>query len=101
MYYNVQPARKITFPPPRCPLMIKFMLVCYFSPHPALDMGPVWVTPAGESIREWLIKYELVDDEYRATERGKEWVQDIIRTPLPELKADVEAFEKATGSGPS
>lgn len=68
----------------RSPLLIHFMLACYVSPEPAAYVGgDRWHSRAGMGARSWLVDNDLVDDHYRATERGKAWVRAICDTPLP------------------
>lgn len=65
------------------PIAITFMLTCYFSPEPAIQLGVQWNSEAGCKMRNWLMRNNLIDAEYSATERGKAWVDFICSTPLP------------------
>lgn len=68
------------------PIDISFMLVCYVSGDPKQELGSKqWNSPAGQKTRDWLVGNDLVEAEtYRATERGRAWVEFICQTPLPE-----------------
>ncbi len=71
----------------RSPMLIRIMLACYYSPDPENEIGlGSWTSEVGQSVREWLMARELIDDSYRATDRGKAWVEFICETPLPEAK---------------
>jgi len=74
----------ITEAPQRPPITISIMLACYVSPlnigHHALGE---WNSPAGIKSRRWLQDNGLIDEDHRATEKGKAWVNHICATPLP------------------
>ena len=71
--------------PERAPITIEFMLVCYFSAEPAQYFEDMrWNSIAGNETREFLLREGLVDENYKATERGEAWVKYICATPLPE-----------------
>jgi hypothetical protein len=59
------------------------MLACYYSPIPETEVGAVWRSNSGREIRTWLRAADLINDNNRATERGKAWVRMICNTPLP------------------
>lgn len=67
------------------PLTISIMFACYVSSNPreALGFGR-WESPAAGHARIWLRDQFLIDDDNRATERGKAWIRFICQTPLPE-----------------
>lgn len=66
------------------PIVINFMLTCYFSPDPKSELGEShWDSPAGVEVRTWLVENELVSGNCRATSRGEAWVKFICETPLP------------------
>jgi hypothetical protein len=67
------------------PLAINIMLACYVYPDPAKEVGQTWFSHAGSEIRAWLIENDLIQDGdmFRATERGKAWVEFICATPVP------------------
>lgn len=66
------------------PITIMFMLACYFTPEPENYFGKEqWNSAAGFETRNWLMKHELIDSDFRATSRGQSWVRYICRTPLP------------------
>jgi hypothetical protein len=66
------------------PLTIRLMLSCYYSPNPEIEIGnSIWNSQSGEGSREWLMKEGLINEQSKATERGKAWVEYICHTPLP------------------
>lgn len=68
----------------RAPILIDFMLACYTRPEPCEALGEAhWDSPAGRQTRLWLRENDLIDDNYRPTERGAAWVRFICDTPLP------------------
>ena len=66
------------------PITIKFMLACYCSGQPAVELGTQWNSGAGQETLHWLQANGLIGDNYRVTERGEAWVKFICATPLPE-----------------
>jgi len=69
------------------PIVVSFMLVCYFSPNPEEELGHAhWNSGAGLETRKWLSDNGLIDAGHRATERGKAWVEFICQTPLPVVR---------------
>ena len=67
------------------PIHIIFMLSCYTSTDPKTELGEAhWNSTAGKDVRNWLLSTKLVDEKYRATDRGRAWVRFICDTPLPE-----------------
>lgn len=65
------------------PLAIAIMLACYVTPEPAQLVGTTWASPSGVQVRQWPRRNDLIDDRWRATERGKAWVKFICATPMP------------------
>jgi hypothetical protein len=69
------------------PFAVSLMLTCYWSPEPVTERAQEWSTEAGVEITAWLAAQGLIDPKtYRATERGKAWVEFICATPLPVAK---------------
>ena len=67
------------------PLTIDIMLLCFYSNSPEDNMLPIrWNSPAAMMVRGWLRDEDLIDDENRATDRGKLWVEAICSARLPE-----------------
>ena len=72
--------------PERAPIVIEFMLECYFSHDPEANLGSHrWNSSAGRATRRWLWNQGLVDENERPTDRGNAWVKSICSTPLPEV----------------
>ena len=68
------------------PIIIEFMLNCYFSHSPEVNLGRHrWDSPAGRETRRWLLMQRLIDDNNRPTDRGEAWVKAICSTPIPSL----------------
>lgn len=77
------------------PIVIEFILNCYVSPIPEVNLGRHrWDSGAGQATRRWLWMNRLIDDNNRPTERGTAWVKSICSTPLPPMASD-EATEAA------
>jgi hypothetical protein len=69
----------------RAPIYIKFMLTCFWSADPELEIGPsCWNSNAGVKVRRFLMEEGLIDMDLRPTDRGRAWVAFICNTPLPE-----------------
>jgi hypothetical protein len=69
------------------PFAVSLMLTCYWSPEPVTERAQDWSTEAGVEINAWLVAQGLIDPKtWRATERGKAWVEFICATPLPFAK---------------
>lgn len=65
------------------PITISIMLACYALVQPQDGMLGEWGSPAGIQSRRWLRENGLIDEEHRATEKGRVWVKHICSTPLP------------------
>lgn len=72
------------------PIVIQFMLACYYSPKPAEQIGELWRKPIGDEVRGWLLAQKLITPPpeppwatYEVTEKGKAWVDMLCATPLP------------------
>lgn len=73
----------------RPPIVIEFMLNCYFSHSPEVNLGPHrWDSSAGRAVRRWLWVQRLIDDDNRPTEHGRAWVKAICSTPVPPLPSE-------------
>jgi hypothetical protein len=61
------------------------MLVCQYSAKPSLHYDDVrWNSKPMRDALAWLIAHECIEPEtYKATDRGKAWVEHICATPLP------------------
>ena len=70
------------------PNTIDFMLACYTSAATDAVLKSQWHCEAGRHTREWLHANGLIDEDNRATERGKAWVKYICRAPIPSGPCD-------------
>jgi hypothetical protein len=72
------------------PLKISIMLACYYATWPDEVIGhAAWNSPAGRQFRQELFADDLINENCKATVRGKLWVDRICNTALPdhEVKA--------------
>jgi hypothetical protein len=69
------------------PIRITFMISCYVNPDPESTLGSThWNSQAGFETRRWLKENNLIDEDNKATERGKAWIEMFCSTPLPIAK---------------
>jgi len=69
------------------PITINFMLACYCSREPWVNIGDKqWDSISGQETRNFLFAEGLLTENYEPTERGKVWVNMILSTPLPIMK---------------
>lgn len=68
------------------PLCLRLMLLAYYSADPMANLDESMMSPPGKDFQYWLKTHGLVDNNMRATERGKAWVEFILSTPLPVAK---------------
>lgn len=69
--------------PSQPPITISIMLACYALVHPQDGMLGEWNSPAGIQSRRWLQNNGLIDEDQKATDKGRAWVRGICATPLP------------------
>lgn len=72
------------------PIVIEYMLACYYSPTPGEEVGYSWSRPIGAEVRAWLLSNKLITappgppwETYEVTDKGKAWVDMLCATPLP------------------
>jgi len=66
------------------PSTLEIMLVCYYAGDPWNAMGSDrFDSEPGRRARKWLVEEGLITTGFDATERGKIWVEQVLRTPLP------------------
>lgn len=80
----------------RPPIVIEFMLNCYYSYSPETNLGVHrWDSSAGRATRRWLWTQGLIDEDNRPTPRGTAWVKSICETPMPPV--DIRYVEGENG----
>lgn len=66
------------------PIVVNFLIECHCSARPGTNIWPGgWESPAGTLTRQYLQAENLVDEEYRLTARGKDWLDAILSVPIP------------------
>lgn len=66
------------------PLTITIMLECYTCAIPGTNVPPnIWDSDAARDVRAHLHSEKLIDRNFRATARGRAWVEFLIETPFP------------------
>lgn len=68
----------------RSPLVLEFLLHCYYSPSPHPRIG----TPIYIEAKEYLLSNEMVepcDNHFVCTKKGKFFVEFILTVPFPDV----------------